>query len=149
MDGGADLKHHFGLSGESKAVQVIVDESNPISISELAALNVAKREYQKQYMDYWNSTAELTGTGRPVDGLICPLAPHAAVIPTQFNYVGYTSFVNILDYTSVALPVTFADRSIDVRAADASVAEPADHIEWTCKWSFVLSFWSLADAGYR
>ncbi|CEO60746.1 hypothetical protein PMG11_05301 [Penicillium brasilianum] len=130
MDGGADLAHHFGLSGESKASQVIITDKEPLSMTELAALNVAKREYQKQYMDYWNSTAEVTGTGSPVDGLFCPLAPHAAVIPNEYHYVGYTSFVNVLDYTSVAMPVTFADKSIDVRSAYVSTAESADHIEW-------------------
>jgi amidase len=140
MDGGADLTHHFSLSGESKASQVIITDSDPLSMTELAALNVAKREYQKQYMDYWNSTAELTGTSLPVDGLFCPLAPHAAVIPNEYHYVGYTSFVNVLDYTSVAMPVTFADKSIDVRSAAASTAESADHIEWNCKSSFVFIF---------
>lgn len=137
MDGGADLNHHFSLSGESKAAQIIVTDNEPLSMTELAALNVAKREYQKQYMDYWNSTAELTGTGRPVDGLFCPLAPHAAVIPTEYNYVGYTSFVNVLDYTSVSVPVTFADKNVDVRPADATTADSAEHVEWKCKLSIV------------
>lgn len=81
---------------------------------EIAALNVKKREYQKLYMEYWNSTAELTGTGRPVDGLICAVAPSAAVTPGGFNDVGFTSFVNVLDYTSVVIPVTYADKTVDV-----------------------------------
>lgn len=140
MDGGADLNHHFGLSGESKAAQVIINDGVSISMTELAALNVAKREYQKRYMDYWNSTAELTGTGRPVDGLFCPLAPHAAVIPKEYHYVGYTSFVNVLDYTSVAVPVTFADKNVDVRPADVSVAESAENVEWNCKLPFTVTF---------
>jgi amidase len=139
MDGGADLKHHFSLSGESKAAQIIINDGESISVTELAALNVAKREYQKQYMDYWNSTAELTGTGRPVDGLFCPLAPHAAVIPNEYHYVGYTSFVNVLDYTSVAVPVTFADKNVDVRSVDTSTPESAEHIDWKCKLLFVIA----------
>jgi amidase len=140
MDGGADLNYHFSLSGESKAAQVIIDEGGSLSMTELAALNVAKREYQKQYMDYWNSTTGLTGTGRPVDGFFCPLAPHAAVIPNEYHYVGYTSFVNILDYTSVAVPVTFADKTVDVRLGDASIAESAEHIEWKCRLSFLVIY---------
>ena len=39
----------------------------------IAANNVAQREYQKEYMEYWNSTAELTGTGKPVDIVIAPV----------------------------------------------------------------------------
>ncbi|KAJ5603884.1 hypothetical protein N7537_006840 [Penicillium hordei] len=130
MDGGVDLKYHLGLSGESRAPQVLGTEHGiPMTASEISALNVAKREYQKLYMDYWNSTAEVTGTGRPVDALFCPLAPHAAVIPNEYGPVGYTGFVNVLDYTSLAIPVTFADKKVDVRSADESV-DGSEHIQW-------------------
>lgn len=84
------------------------------SALEIAALNVEKRQYQKLYMDYWNSTAEMTGTGRPIDGVICPCAPHAAVMPHKYAHVGYTAFVNLLDYTSVVFPVTHADKKVDL-----------------------------------
>lgn len=133
MDGGTDFTRQFSLSGETQAPQVIVKENGTeLTASAIAALNVAKRAYQKQYMDYWNSTAELTGTGRPVDGVFCPLAPHAAVIPKQYHHVGYTSFVNVLDYTSVSIPVTFADKSVDVRS-DAS-GDKSEYIEWDCEF---------------
>ncbi|KAJ5595127.1 Amidase [Penicillium hispanicum] len=129
MDGGADFRHHFGLSGETEAPQVIVSENGTeLTASEIAMLNVTKREYQKQYMDYWTSTKELTDTGRPVDGVFCPLAPFAAVIPKQYDYTSYTSFVNVLDYTSVSIPVTFADKKMDVRPSETSELE--HHINW-------------------
>lgn len=132
MDGGADLKYHLGLSGEPRAPQVLGAETSvQMTASEIAALNVAKREYQKQYMDYWSSTVEVTGTGRPVDAFFCPLAPHAAVLPNEFKSVGYTTFVNVLDYTSLAIPVTFADKKIDVRSAVESL-NGSDHIQWDC-----------------
>lgn len=144
MDGGADSKHHFGLSGEPRAPHIIGSESGvQMTASEICVLNVAKREYQKQYMDYWQSTAELTGTGRPVDGLFCPSAPHAAVLPTEYKSVGYSAFVNVLDYTSLVIPVTFADKNIDVHSADVSV-DGSENIQWDCKfplWSF--SSWDM------
>lgn len=133
MDGGADLRYHFALSGEAQAPQVTVNDGTELTASEIAALNVAKREYQKSYMEYWNSTAELTGTGRPVDGVFCPLAPHAAVIPQQYNFVGYSSFVNMLDYTSVVIPVTFADKKADIYQAGAMVEESDQYIDWECE----------------
>ncbi|KAL4960370.1 putative general amidase GmdA [Aspergillus stella-maris] len=115
FDGGADVKYHFDISGEQPAPQVIVESGLPQKTAlEIAQVNVAKREYQKAYMDYWNSTAEVTGTGRPVDAVICPAAAHAAVIPTQYRHVGYTSFLNVLDYASVVVPVTHADKSVDI-----------------------------------
>ena len=54
--------------------------------SQIAETNVAKRAYQKEYMDYWNSTASLTGTGRPVDAVLMPLAPFAAARPSMYDY---------------------------------------------------------------
>ena len=87
--------------------------SQECNASEIAATNVAKREYQKKYMDYWNSTKEKTGTNRPVDALIMPLAPFAAARPKQYKYYGYSVIINLLDYTSCAFPVSVADKSID------------------------------------
>lgn len=134
MDGGVDIRRQFGLSGETKARQVIITDNGPdTTASAIAAINVAKREYQKQYMDYWNSTAELTGTGRPVDGLFCPLAPHAAVIPGQYGNPGYTVFVNVLDYTSVSIPVTFADKTVDSASANKSVSDLDQNVDWDCE----------------
>ncbi|KAL4820404.1 amidase signature domain-containing protein [Aspergillus spinulosporus] len=124
LDGGADAQYHFGLSGEEPAPQLIVATGLPQKTAlEIAKINVAKREYQKLYMDYWNSTSELTGTGRPVDAVICPAAPHAAVIPTQYSHVGYTSVINVLDYTSVVIPVTNADKSVDVNVSREFLGE--------------------------
>ena len=45
------------------------------------------------------------GTERPVDGVFCPLAPFAAAKPNQFRYPVYTAFVNVLNYTSVTIPL--------------------------------------------
>ena len=56
--------------------------------SEIAQNNIAKREYEKEYMDYWNSTAEISGTGRPVTAIIAPVAPFPAARPETFNYYG-------------------------------------------------------------
>jgi amidase len=56
--------------------------------SQISAINVLKRQYQKEYMEYWNSTASHTGTGRPVDAIITPLAPFAAARPGMYDYYG-------------------------------------------------------------
>jgi amidase len=58
------------------------------SASFIAAANVAKRKYQKEYLDYWNSTAAITGTGRPVDAFIMPLAAIPAARPNQYRSYG-------------------------------------------------------------
>ncbi|KIW75355.1 hypothetical protein Z517_10096 [Fonsecaea pedrosoi CBS 271.37] len=116
-DGGKDVHDAFALSGEPMSPQIKMsfgDGPKPeMTASQIAANNVEKRKYQKQYMDYWNSTAQSTLTGRPVDGFICPLAPYPAARPTLYKYYGYSVFVNGLDYTSVVVPVTIADKNID------------------------------------
>lgn len=56
----------------------------------------------------------MTGTNRPVDALIMPLAPFTAARPSTYKYYGYSSIINVLDYTSCVIPVTKADKSIDV-----------------------------------
>lgn len=78
-DNGADIRSAFALSGEPMAPQVAgqyggkMADAPPKDATHVAANNVAKREWQKQYMEYWNSTAEVTGTGRPVDAVIAPV----------------------------------------------------------------------------
>jgi amidase len=67
---------------------------------DIAEVNRKKREFQKEYMEYWNSTAELTGTGRPVDAIITPLAPMAANIRTSSNYIGEFSLFSSIYYLS-------------------------------------------------
>lgn len=49
-----------------------------------------------------------------MDAVILPVAPHAAVIPGKWYYYTYASFVNVLDYTNVVIPVTKADSKIDL-----------------------------------
>ncbi|KAK6442314.1 hypothetical protein LTR95_001446 [Oleoguttula sp. CCFEE 5521] len=115
FDGGADMRSAFALSGEEPAPQILGEKRPPVDATEIAATNVEKREAQKEYMEYWNSTAELTGTGRPVDAIISPLAPFAAARPNGYTYYTYSTFVNVLDYTSVVLPVTRVDKSVDVK----------------------------------
>ncbi|KAK8196097.1 hypothetical protein M8818_007250 [Zalaria obscura] len=113
-DGGEDARKAFELSGETPMPQIIMDETPMANASEIMATQVWKRDVQKEYMEYWNSTAELTGTGKPVDAVISPLAPFCAARPKKYTYYTYSTWVNVLDYTSVVIPVTNVDKSVDV-----------------------------------
>lgn len=126
-DGGADCQKDFRLSGEDVAPQTLVFEDIPqYDASQIAANNIAKREYQKDYMEYWNSTAALTGTGEPVDAIICPTAPFAAARPTKYTHYSYTMIWNVLDYSVAILPVTVADKAVDVIKTDFKPLGKAD-----------------------
>ncbi|KAL8797689.1 MAG: hypothetical protein Q9195_000041 [Heterodermia aff. obscurata] len=69
-------------------------------------------------MEYWNSTKDQTGTGRPVDALIMPVAPFAAARREQFNYYGYSMIINVLDYTACTVPVTNSNQNTDTASGD-------------------------------
>ncbi|KAK6853699.1 hypothetical protein PG995_010511 [Apiospora arundinis] len=88
------------------------------------------RKYQEDYADYWESTKLLTGTGRPVDGIIAPVAATAAVRHDAFHAFNYTIVYNILDYSSLTIPVTKADRNIDIASPYANPRSPIDEANW-------------------
>ena len=92
-----------------------------------------ERKYQKEYMEYWNSTVELTKTGRPVDAFIMPVAPFAAARREKFRYYGYSSIINVLDYTACVVPVTNANKNVDVPDMGFQPASDLDkHIQEDC-----------------
>lgn len=96
-DGGTDIHNALGLSGEPMVSQIrgtYGTRGEEASASKISENNIAKREYQKDYMEYWNSTASSTTTGRPVDAIIAPLAPFAAARPDRYKYYGCTYFRN-------------------------------------------------------
>ncbi|KAF2432169.1 amidase [Tothia fuscella] len=62
-------------------------------------------EYKELFADAWDNTAKVTTTGRPIDGLICPVSPSAGFPHDFLPYWGYTSLFNILDYPSLVLPL--------------------------------------------
>lgn len=114
-DAGADVKAAFALSQEPIADQVsfFKDLEKEYTASEIAATNVKLRQVRKEYMEYWNDSEKKTSTGRCVDCVISPLAPFPAARPNGYTYIGYSTWVNFLDYTSVVIPVTEVDKSVD------------------------------------
>jgi amidase len=137
FDGGKDVKAAFALSGEPMSDQVKFYKSleKEFTASEIAATNVELRGLKKEYLDYWNSTTEKTSTGRPVDAVISPLAPFPAARPGKFTYYGYSTWVNVLDYTAVTVPVTNVDKSVDVRDKEYTPLNDTDkQIQDDCKY---------------
>ncbi|RMZ92623.1 hypothetical protein DV736_g172, partial [Chaetothyriales sp. CBS 134916] len=129
-DGGADVHRAFGLSGEPLTPQIVMTygekAGEEATATQIATNNVDKREFQKEYLDYWNSTASLTGTGKPVDGVISPLAPYPAARPERYRYYGFSAWVNGLDYTAVTVPVTQAAKNIDRYPSNYTPANETD-----------------------
>ncbi|ODQ54789.1 Acetamidase [Saitoella complicata NRRL Y-17804] len=110
VDAGKDIQNALEASGEPMIdnLKVLVDLDNmstPLTINQGWDLNLEKYKYQSEYLEYLKKN--------PVDAFIMPVAPHAAVRHDHYFYYGYTSIINLLDYTSVVFPVGFQDPSID------------------------------------
>jgi amidase len=135
-DGGEDAAKAFALSGEDHKPNIMYHRSSVDNATEIMSNQVAKRDAEKEYMEYWNSTSDLTGTGRPVDAIISPLAPFAAARPTKYTTGSYSVWVNVLDYSSAIIPVTKVDKNVDKAYADFKpVSEIDEKTQATCKLS--------------
>ena len=56
---------------------------NPLSAYQIWQLNKERKELRNVLLDRWQATASQTGTTRPIDALICPVAPYPAVLHGQ------------------------------------------------------------------
>lgn len=126
------MKAAFDLSGETPPAVLggllhHVDVPAPQKIaSEIAMTNRAKRAYQEAYLAYWNSTAALTGTGRPVDGFFGAVAPYSAARPLCYDYTLPTVAINVIDYTSIVIPVTQSSKQLDPANQSYAPLSPKD-----------------------
>nr|AAK29061.1 acetamidase [Aspergillus rugulosus] len=113
-DGSADVMRDISASGEP-AIPNIKDLLNPnikaVTLNELWDTHLRKWNYQMEYLEKWREAEEKAG--KELDAIIAPITPTAAVRHDQFRYYGYASVINLLDFTSVVVPVTFADKNID------------------------------------
>lgn len=118
-DGGKSIYDTFAISGEpiSDQLALIYGRDGPRkqwTASQIAENNIAKARYQEEYLDYWNSTAGDTITGRPIDLIVAPVSESAATRPDGVTYGGYTTSFSVLDYTIVTIPITSVRKEVDV-----------------------------------
>lgn len=128
FDGGQDIRDALALSGEPIIPQMepLAQESPQYNATQIMKVNVEKRELQKSYMNYWNSTTSLTKDGSIVDCIISPVAPYPAARWMLYKYYGYSVWVNLLDYTSVVIPVTTASKEQDPADKEYTPMNDAD-----------------------
>ncbi|RFU26247.1 hypothetical protein B7463_g10089, partial [Scytalidium lignicola] len=147
-DGGQNIHRAIALSGEPMTEQLKhlygtspFPEMTAGSLSEITRL---RYDFQTAYLKYWESTRNLTGTGQPVNAVISPVSfsagirPHGNIMsgmdilifwdpetvnPSSYDiYLGHSIWVDVLDYTSVVVPITFVDKVLDTPdCVDAAV----------------------------
>lgn len=102
-DGAQGIRAAIQLSGEPPVPELSswyfgARDVRALSTSEFLELCERREKYQREYQEYWNSTKALTSSQRPVDGVIMPVAPTAAVQDGNFPYFGMTFALLILEY---------------------------------------------------
>jgi len=110
--------------------------------TKMRMMNMRRNELQKAYLDRWNATA--TDGKLRLDGLICATSPWAAprLGGTQKDslYVGFTGFVNFLDFAACTFPVTFADKELD-KATDLGSFKPSSDIDGRIQSDYDAEFY--------
>ncbi|CAH0051081.1 unnamed protein product [Clonostachys solani] len=87
-------------------------KNESISAREVIKLVQAQNRYREILSDFWDATK--TSTGRPMDGILCPVSSVAGYPHDFLPYWGYTCFFNLVDYPSTVLPV----KDIKINARD-------------------------------
>ena len=102
-------------------------------MNELWDVQLKKWQWQCEYLEQWRLREE--ELGKEIDAFIAPITPTAAIRHNQFKYYGYASAINLLDWTSVVVPVTFADKSVDKKKTDYKPLSELDGtVQAECKW---------------
>lgn len=85
-------------------------------MNQLWDAQLKKWTFQCEYLAQWRKMEEKLG--KEMDAIVAPITPTAAIRHNQFKYYGYASAINLLDFTSVIVPVTFADKNVDKKRED-------------------------------
>ncbi|KAJ7170111.1 general amidase [Mycena filopes] len=96
------------------------------SAFELWQIQKKKRDLRQEYLELWAATISQTGTGRPVDAVICPVAPYTAPPHGLNKSAQYTMSWNLLDYPALVVPVAKVDPVLDVKQTRNQFYSEAD-----------------------
>lgn len=110
-DGGEADGQAINNSGEPwRPLSEWIITQNPcvkkLDVGELTYWLEERETYRKEYALHWNELG--------VDAVLCPVGPGVAPKHNTARYWSYTSQWNLLDYPSVAFPVTKVDKNVDV-----------------------------------
>jgi amidase len=106
-------------------------------MNELWDAQLKKWAFQSEYLEQFRLAEEKLG--KEIDAIIAPITPTAAIRHNQFKYYGYASAINLLDFTSVVVPVTFANKSIDKKQEGYKPLNDLDKIvQEECEFSYTF-----------
>lgn len=80
-----------------------IRHEQPLSVDEIFCLNREREAFRTAALQHWN--AAKGPTGRPVDAILCPVAPTLAPPHDTTCWWSYSSHWNLLDLPAVVFPV--------------------------------------------
>jgi len=112
LDAGQEYKETMEHSGEPAVYMTNwmlahSEKRESYTVAETFQLNREREAFRAKALAHWNATANYTGVGRPVDAILCPVAPTLAPPHDSTRWWGYTSYWNLLDYPGVVFPSGF------------------------------------------
>jgi len=110
LDGGAEYRETMHKAGEPAVQQTewILNHASgrgDYTVAEIFRLNLEREKFRAKALLHWNATQQRTATGRPVDAILCPVAPTLAPPHDTTSWWGYSSQWNLLDLPAVVFPV--------------------------------------------
>ncbi|GAA5910185.1 hypothetical protein JCM6882_001766 [Rhodosporidiobolus microsporus] len=132
-DGGEDIGRACALSGEPRLFGLFEgdEKAKHLSTYEYWQLCFERRKFITTQLAAWESTLSLTGTGRPFDAILLPVAPYPSFAHDTTQDITYTGLSNLNDYPTGVVPVTKVDPTVDVKPARESFyAYPFDKENW-------------------
>jgi len=110
LDGGAEFHETIRAGGELEVPQTEwmlkhAEGRDPYTPAKLFKLNLEREAFRSKALAHWNATRQHTASGRPVDAILCPVAPTLAPPHNTTRWWGYTSHWNLLDLPGVVFPV--------------------------------------------
>ena len=84
-----------------------------MSTYEFWQLCAARRDYIGLQLAAWEQTRNETGTGRPVDALLCPPAVYPSFRHDDQQDIFHTGLCNLCDWPTAVFPVTKVDPALD------------------------------------
>ena len=124
-DGKVTSRRHMAASGEPP-IEMLKENFQPVStridLNTLWKLQSERTDYQREYLNMWQEQYPM------VDAWILPVAPHAAIEHNKYKYYGYSTLINLLDWSAITIPVTYADKELDLKDVDYKAINDLDSI---------------------
>jgi len=104
-------------------------KSQPPTVGSLWETQSKRQAYLAKLLDAWMATSEITGTGRPIDGLISPVIPVPTAPRYKQEHVLYTALWNVADFTSIAFPAGVT-KATDTKTGNEELRNDVERKVW-------------------